>query len=284
MPVADRPELDWRSVAAGAGSIYPAAPRQALALVTPFEAEDETSGTQIRLASTPWWAQWTVAGPEQSLRGPGPITLVVPDVIAQTSIDDLIDLRLEGATIFISLKAAQPADRIEASPLTGYLTDQREGPPVEVSRSVRELATRAKDSSQLTDEQLAAVFPGDLVRETFQRWRTGRLDRPTEGNLRRLGLLHQLFEDLAMRVAEPRSWLVQGGPSIDGKRPYDLLLVGRFGEVQNLVASLPALQPSEHGDDPIPYDHTPDQIDFTAFAGDEGEWVDAEEDDEDTPD
>lgn len=164
----------------------------------------------------------------------------------------------------------------------------------ESAASVSDLASRAKDASQLTDDQLAAVFPGELARETFQRWRTGRAERPTEGNLRRLGLLHQLFEDLAVRVAEPRNWLLQFGPSIDGKTPYDLLLAGRFSEVQNLVASLPALaalspetdaegQALEPGLGPIPHDHAPDQIDFTAFADDEGDWVDAEEDDEDTP-
>ena len=273
MPVADQLELDWRGVAAGTGGVH--SPTPAYALVTPFDASEETLGRQIRLASTPWWAQWTASGPEQSLRGPGPITLIVPDVIAQTSMDDLtIDLRREGATIFISVKAPQLEDRSAT---------------FEAGASVSDLARRAKDASQLTDDQLAAMFPGDLARETFQRWRTGRAERPTEGNLRRLGLLHQLFEDLAARVAEPRNWLLQFGPSIDGKKPYDLLLAGRFSEVQNLVASLPALAAAAEGQalepdlGPIPHDHTPDQIDFTAFAHDEGDWVDADEDDEDAP-
>lgn len=310
MPVADRSALDWRCVAAGTGSLHSAADRTAFALVTPFGAAEESP--EIRLASTPWWAQWTATGPEQSLRGPGPITLVLPDAVVQTSVDDLvIDLRRDGATISISFNVARfehlapapmppdpPGSTVLLSPPASAThetsTVERDEPAVLPADSVSHLATRIKDSSQLTDDQLAEVFPGELARETFQRWRTGRTERPTEGNLRRLGLLHQLFEDLAVRVAEPRNWLLQFGPSIDGRTPYDLLLAGRFSEVQNLVASLPALaalspesgaeaQALEPSLGPLPHDHTPDQIDFTAFADDEGDWVEADEDDEDAP-
>ncbi len=98
-----------------------------------------------------------------------------------------------------------------------------------------EMATQVKERSGLTDEQLGRIFP--VTREQFQRWRTGREDRPSEAHIRRMAALDDLLGDVATRVDSVRDWLLI--PSGDAS-PYDLLCQARFEEVWRLVTERPS--------------------------------------------
>ena len=98
-----------------------------------------------------------------------------------------------------------------------------------------EMATQVKERSGLTDEQLGRIFP--VTREQFQRWRTGREDRPSEAHIRRMAALDDLLGDVATRVDSVRDWLLI--PSGDVS-PYDLLCQARFEEVWRLVTERPS--------------------------------------------
>ena len=71
--------------------------------------------------------------------------------------------------------------------------------------SVAEIATRIAGISNLSDGDLAQLF--GVARETFQRWRTGELTKPTRANRRRLGLLLRLLADLDRREVQVSEWL-----------------------------------------------------------------------------
>jgi hypothetical protein len=101
--------------------------------------------------------------------------------------------------------------------------------------SFAELASQAKERSGLTDEQLGKIFP--VTREQFQRWRTGKEDRPSTAHIRRMAALNEMFTDAATRVETVRDWLLI--PS-GGLSPYDLLCQARFEEVWRLLTQSPS--------------------------------------------
>jgi hypothetical protein len=98
-----------------------------------------------------------------------------------------------------------------------------------------EMAAQVKERSGLTDEQLGRIFP--VTREQFQRWRTGREDRPSEAHIRRMAALNELLDDVATRVDSVRDWLLIPSGDIS---PYDLLCQARFEEVWRLVTARPS--------------------------------------------
>lgn len=102
--------------------------------------------------------------------------------------------------------------------------------------TVAEVATRIAGISNLSDGGLAQLF--GVARETFQRWRTGELTKPTRANRRRLGLLLRLLEDLDRREVKVDEWL-QNVTGIDDLTPYELLKRGRLDDVEYLAAELP---------------------------------------------
>jgi len=57
------------------------------------------------------------------------------------------------------------------------------------------MTIEVKERSGLTDEQVGKIFP--VTREQFQRWRTGREDRPSEAHIRRMAALNELLGDVA---------------------------------------------------------------------------------------
>lgn len=107
---------------------------------------------------------------------------------------------------------------------------------------VRECASECKELSGLTDAQLAVLFPREVARETFNRWLNGTEKRPLPANLRRLGFLRDLFAGVAGRVEQPRNWLLVPVPG-QAESPYELLKLGRWDEVEDLLWTLPG--PSE---------------------------------------
>ena len=103
--------------------------------------------------------------------------------------------------------------------------------------SVAEIATRIGGISNLSDGDLAQLF--GVARETFQRWRTGELVKPTRANRRRLGLLLRLLEDLDRREVQVSEWL-RNVTEIDDLTPYELLKRGRLDDAEHLAARLPS--------------------------------------------
>lgn len=88
------------------------------------------------------------------------------------------------------------------------------------------LADEVRQLSGLSTQALGAIFP--VVRESYQRWVSGRTT-PSEGDLRRLLALRELFHHLRDRVPNVRNWLFT--PIQPGVTPYDLLKEGRISEV-----------------------------------------------------
>lgn len=113
---------------------------------------------------------------------------------------------------------------------------------------VRECASECKELSGLTDAQLAALFPGEVARETFNRWLNGTEKRPLPANLRRLGFLRGLFAEVAGRVELPRNWLLAPVAG-QAESPYELLKSGRWDEVEDLLWTLP--EPGEKRPGPV---------------------------------
>jgi hypothetical protein len=103
--------------------------------------------------------------------------------------------------------------------------------------SVAEIATRIAGISNLSDGDLAQLF--GVARETFQRWRTGELTKPTRANRRRLGLLLRLLADLDRREVQVSEWL-RNVTEIDDLTPYELLKQGRLDDAEHLAAQLPS--------------------------------------------
>lgn len=128
-------------------------------------------------------------------------------------------------TTFVSHTWAQP---------TPTATEATED-PAPAPDSFAELATQVKERSGLTDEQLGKIFP--VTREQFQRWRTGKEDRPSTAHIRRMAALNEMFADAATRVEIVRDWLLI--PS-GGLSPYDLLCQARFEEAWRLLTQSPS--------------------------------------------
>lgn len=101
--------------------------------------------------------------------------------------------------------------------------------------NVAQMAQRISKLSQLTDEQLAGIFK--VERETFARWKNGALGNPRAASRRRLGLLLQLFEELATDAMPVRDWLLNKvGP--DGHTPLELLELGMFDRAARMSVEL----------------------------------------------
>lgn len=107
--------------------------------------------------------------------------------------------------------------------------------PAPAAESFAELTTQVKERSGLTDEQLGKIFP--VTREQFQRWRTGKEDRPSTAHIRRMAALNEMVADAATRVEIVRDWLLI--PS-GGLSPYDLLCQARFEEAWRLLTQSPS--------------------------------------------
>jgi hypothetical protein len=255
MPVADwtRPAPLAQPTGAGLGR------RE---LVLNAEPVDDPAGARIVAVFAPAaWAVWS--------RGPAEYVPAASGVIARGPADpvftDVLDSRLftvafvedhvvvssvpatpddpptgvrsrwtPRPTSFAALLRALGMAPHAASPVS---SPAAEGAPSVLPGDVRALAGDVKRLSGLTDAQLAAVFPGEVARETFNRWRNRPGERPTPANVRRLELLRRLFADLDKRAVANRTWLLT--PLAGGDQsPFDLLAAGRVSDVEELVAML----------------------------------------------
>jgi hypothetical protein len=101
--------------------------------------------------------------------------------------------------------------------------------------SVARVATRLAELTGLSDRELGQLFPGQVSREHFHRWRSGKSDNPTAANRRRLWFLLTLIERLAQGGVSVDDW-IRNPTAIDDLTPLDLLRLGRFDEVERLAA------------------------------------------------
>lgn len=154
--------------------------------------------------------------------------------------------------------------------------------------SVAQMATQIRTLTQLSDGQLANLFPGQVQRETYQRWRTGHLQNPTPANRRRMGVLTRLMERLGISGIRVRDW-IQNPTDVDGLSPYQLLVQGRLDEIERLAARdapppLPVETVSSEGREvaqeaalPAFVPHEEEPVDDLVFQ-DNDEWDEIESD------
>lgn len=83
----------------------------------------------------------------------------------------------------------------------------------------------AHDSLGLSYKQVASTLGAD--ESTLHRWRSGDTE-PSPAYITRLGALEEFIEELfgTLRSEGARAWLEAEVPSLDGRRPIDLLLEG----------------------------------------------------------
>jgi hypothetical protein len=256
------PVADWIPAAPPAQTTDPRVPRREL--VVNAQPVDDPAGERIVAVFAPAaWAVWS--------RGPTEYVPAASGVVARGTADpaftDVIDNSLlmvafagdrvtVSSALAISDELAAGARRrwtprptsfaalLRALGTTGRAASPMSSAATEGAAStlaggdVRALAGEVKRLSGLTDAQLAALFPGEVARETFNRWRNRSEPRPTASNVRRLELLRRLYADLGERPVPSRTWLLT--PLAGGDQsPYDLLAAGRLSDVEELVAMLP---------------------------------------------
>jgi putative toxin-antitoxin system antitoxin component (TIGR02293 family) len=96
----------------------------------------------------------------------------------------------------------------------------------------------AHDTLGLTYRQIAAALKAD--ESTLHRWRTGG-NEPSPVFAARLEALEDLLRESrrAFRTDEAaRAWLERSSPTLDGRRPMDLLLEGRVERVVGILLAL----------------------------------------------
>jgi len=106
--------------------------------------------------------------------------------------------------------------------------------------SVRTLASQlryvedAHDALGLTYRQLAAAIGAD--ESTLHRWRSGESE-PRSVFLSRMDALHEFQQELFDLVppGAAREWLRAPAPTLDGRRPVDLLDEGRIETLTRLL-------------------------------------------------
>ena len=252
------------------------------------QEDDEQSirATLRPIASGPW----ILSGLEGIPLSSGAVYYAIGDVHGHTQVlyDELIEINVTGDGLYITprpVRDPSTEDPWAYDPsLWTHLVDAVRravgvGQKEESSGEVARLAGGCQELSGLNDSQLAALFPGEIRRETFNRWKNGAAARPTTGNLRRLGLLHRFFADLASKVSEPRTWLLQ--PMAGGAGSvYDLLKEGRLDEAEELLWGLGERPEGASIEPPGP---SPLQLDEDAppMDDEEGEYVEAEVDEDD---
>lgn len=121
----------------------------------------------------------------------------------------------------------------------------------------------------LSDSQLAAMFPGGVTRETVNRWRNQPSPNLRPANLYRLGLLHDLLGRIEEAGLNPTIWLQQPLEGDLGS-PYELICVGRLGEVRSRVDSIAAGFHSTTASIPQTVEREHDTV---IEDDDDGEWI-----------
>jgi hypothetical protein len=115
--------------------------------------------------------------------------------------------------------------------------DETEDPALPESNMVARQIAELQETTGLTDAELAAAFPRPVYRETVNRWRNRGESNMKPANAYRLGLLADLVETMKAAGIEARTWLRQ---PVRGElqTPYDLICVGRLGDVRQAVEAV----------------------------------------------
>lgn len=109
--------------------------------------------------------------------------------------------------------------------------------PLREDAPVALVASRIAGLTGLSDRELGQLFPGQVSREHFHRWRSGKSDNPTTANRRRLWFLLRLFERLAQGSVSVPDW-IRNPTGVDDLTAVELLRLGRFDEVERLAAQV----------------------------------------------
>lgn len=129
----------------------------------------------------------------------------------------------------------------------------------------------------LSDQQLAAAFPGGVSRETVNRWRNRPDPNLRPENLYRLGVLHELAQRIEGAGIDGPMWLHQAVAGRD-ETPYALICAGQLGDIRRTVEGIAAglLSPTE----PAPLAEVSRDWDTVVADddNDDGEWVWGESD------
>jgi hypothetical protein len=166
--------------------------------------------------------------------------------------------------------------------------------PLPEDANVAQVATRLMELTGLPDGKMGQLFPGQVSREHFHRWRSGNKDNPSPANRRRMWFLLRLFERLAQGAVSVREW-VRNPTAIEDRTPFDLLRVGRFDEVEHLAARLlPAAEPewivSAEGipalqeEGPATFTPRSEEPTVDLVFEDEGGWIEMDDLDDETDD
>ncbi|HEX8246077.1 MAG TPA: antitoxin Xre/MbcA/ParS toxin-binding domain-containing protein [Longimicrobium sp.] len=95
----------------------------------------------------------------------------------------------------------------------------------------------AHETLELTYSQIAGALGAN--ESTLHRWRAGESE-PRAVFISRMEALHELQTELldAMEPAAAREWLYRQVPSLDGRRPADLIAEGRIEPVVRVLMRL----------------------------------------------
>lgn len=156
---------------------------------------------------------------------------------AQISGQAMADVVREASTLTTGPRAMPAIEPAAAPAEIKAAAAPAEVEPLPDDASVAQVATRLAELTGLHDRELGQLFPGQISREHFQRWRGGKSDNPTAANRRRLWFLLRLFERVAQGGVAIREW-IRNPTVIEDKTPYDLLRVGRFDEAEYLAARM----------------------------------------------
>lgn len=146
---------------------------------------------------------------------------------------------------------------------------QKADPASTVSQQITEI----QQITGLTDQQVAAAFPGGVSRETVNRWRNRPDSNLRPENLYRLGVLHDLAQRMQDLGVDAPVWLHQ---PIDNTAdtPYDLICRGQLSVVRQGIERIAAGE--NLLDEPMTMVDLPREWDVTEYdEDDDGEWIEA---------
>jgi hypothetical protein len=140
----------------------------------------------------------------------------------------------------------------------------------ESSSTVSQQITEIQQITNLTDQQVAAAFPGGISRETVNRWRNRPDSNLRPENLYRLGLLYELVRRMQDAAVDAAVWLHQPTDQ-SGDTPFDLICRGQLGVVRQGVERIIAGE--DLADEPMTAVDLPREWDMAEDEEDDGEWI-----------
>jgi hypothetical protein len=139
------------------------------------------------------------------------------------------------------------------------------------TNTVSQQITEIQRITGLTDQQVAAAFPGGISRETVNRWRNRADSNLRPENLYRLGLLYGLARRIQEAGVDAAVWLHQPTDQF-GDTPFELICRGQLGLVRQGIERVIAGE--SLADEPMTAVSLPREWDMTEDETDDGEWID----------